>query len=75
MKKYEDDERLNHIVDEDNFILESEIIVFGEFFKKKYQSKSTAKFIYDNLDDLMNDLKTRTRTLKEVEYEPIRQLQ
>ena len=68
MKKYIDDEKLIHIIQEDgdNIKLISEIIVFGEFFKRKYQEKSISTTIFDTVDLALADLKSRTNMLSEI---------
>lgn len=66
--RFKDDENLIHIIQEiDGKInLISEIIVFGDFFKKKYQTKSISITIFDTVDLALDDLKSRTRTLMEI---------
>ena len=68
MKKYIDDEKLIHTIqdDGDNIKLISEIIVFGEFFKRKYQEKSISTTIFDTVDLALADLKSRTNMLSEI---------
>lgn len=67
--KYIDDENLEHKIfkKRKKWYLESDIIVFGQFMDKKYQSKSKVTYgPLDSEDNAINLLKSFTISLREI---------